>query len=256
MKHKLAGGSGTIDFEDYYTVSVLDQLTEWFQPCPVKLWSTIESQSLLRLNLKWWLMSTPLGSKLPVALSPTMIAWKKLTQNSVTYANIPQIPIPNESLHHLSPDLSLQHWARKGINMKSFPHLQNEFKLPPTDFFSYIRGKHCIEALKLPLYTVYPKAWEYLTTTSPKKKGISILYNTLHQKLHFTKTSPHTHWEKDLGHTYTEHQWQRALQSIYKATKWELTQKLSFRWYLTPSRLASFSSNTSDVIQPKAICFT
>lgn len=64
LKHKLAGGSGTIDFEDYYTASVLDQLTEWFQPYPIKLWSKIENQSLLRPNLKWWLLSTPLNSKL------------------------------------------------------------------------------------------------------------------------------------------------------------------------------------------------
>lgn len=189
MKHKLAGGSGTIDSEDYYTASVLDQLTEWFQPCPVKLWSKIESQSLLLPNLKWWLMSTPLGPKLPLALSATMIAlvntWKKLTQESDTYPNLPQIPHPIESLHHISPDLSLQHWTRKGIhyiqdllqgiNMKPFPLLQSKFYLTPVDLFSYIRVKHCIDALKLPLYTVHPKAWGYLTTTSPKRKGISLL---------------------------------------------------------------------------------
>lgn len=172
------------------------------------------------------------------------------------------IPIPTslKSLHHLSPDLSLQHWTRQGIHyiqdlllgnkMKPFPLLQNEFNLTPTDLFSYIRVKHCIEALKLPLYTVHPKAWKYLATTSPERKGISLLYNILHQKFLFTKTSPHIHWENDLGHTYTENQWQQAIQSIYKATKcsalWELTQKLSLRWYLTPSKLAAFSSKTPD----------
>lgn len=134
--------------------------------------------------------------------------------------------------------------------MKPFPLLQTEFKLNPTDLFSYLRVKHCITALKLPLYTIHPKVWTYLTTTPPKRKGISLLYNILHQKLIFTKTSPYIHWENDVGHIYTENQWQTAIQSIYKATKcsvlWELTQKLSLRWYLTPSRLATFSSKNPD----------
>lgn len=120
LKHKSAGCAGTIDFADYYTASLLGQLTEWFHPCPAKIWNNIENLSLIR---------------------------------------------------------------------------------------------------QLPLYTVNPKAWEHLTNTCHKTKGISLFYNILHHKLHFTKSAPHTHWENDLGQAYTNQQWQRALQSIYKATK-------------------------------------
>lgn len=111
FKHKLAGGSGTIDFEDYYTASLLDQLTKWFHQCHTKLWSNIENLSLVRPNLKCWLMSISLGNKLPSALSPTMLAtvkaWQTLIRESGKNSTNPAIPIPLASLHYLSPDLSL-----------------------------------------------------------------------------------------------------------------------------------------------------
>lgn len=93
IKHKSAGGSGTIDFRDYYTALLLDQLTEWFQPCPTKLWCIIENLSLIHPNVKWWVMSTPFRTRLSSALSPTMLAsasaWKTLIQESTKHANTP-----------------------------------------------------------------------------------------------------------------------------------------------------------------------
>lgn len=60
--------------------------------------------------------------------------------------------------------------------------------------------------------------------------------------------SPHHQWEEDLSTTFSEAQWQLALKSVYKVTQcltlWELTQKISLRWYLTPAKMASFSPHT------------
>lgn len=54
--------------------------------------------------------------------------------------------------------------------------------------------------------------------------------------------------ENDQG-CFSDDQWKHALQSIYRSTKWsalwELTQKITLRWYLTPAILASFNPQTS-----------
>lgn len=170
-------------------------------------------------------MSTPLGLKPPKAFPPPN-AWQKLIHDSRAIPNTPHTLIPIESLHHLLPNLSLTQWSRKGITSiqhlfwnscpKPFPVLQHEFNLPHTDLFTYIRVKHCIDELRLPLYMISVTVWEYLTSSSPKTKEISLFYNILHQKLQFMKSSPHMHWDNDLSKSFTEHQWERALRSIYR----------------------------------------
>lgn len=86
IKHKLAGGTGSIDFEDYYVAAVLAQLPDWFQTQANTLWGQIENISLLHLNLMRWLLSTPLGTIIPSTISPTMKAsvqaWKKIIQHT------------------------------------------------------------------------------------------------------------------------------------------------------------------------------
>lgn len=168
MKHKLAGGAGTIEFEDYHLASALDQLTDWFLPGPHKLWSKIECSSLLRPNMMWWLMNTPLRRQIPETLPPPMKsaahAWKTLAHSDHSPPTTPSIPILIKTLHHLSPDLSLSHWSHQGIKSiqdllqgsrpKPFPLLQCEFTLPHTELFTYIRVKHYLESLRLPLYTI------------------------------------------------------------------------------------------------------
>lgn len=55
-------------------------------------------------------------------------------------------------------------------------------------------------------------------------------------------------WERDLDISYTEEQWHKALPHIYLATKctnlWELSHKVTQRWYLTPYRIAKFDPST------------
>lgn len=67
----------------------------------------------------------------------------------------------------------------------------------------------------------------------------------LHQKSIFTKTPSMRLWELDFSTSYSNDQWIKAMASTYKTTKsanlWELYQKLLLRWYLTPTRIVSFT---------------
>lgn len=134
-------------------------------------------------------MSTPLGSKTPSTICPTMKAsvqaWKKMIAISAYDPTSPLYQIPLESLHYLSPDLALTQWTLKGIHSlqnliqgkqpKRFPLQQKEFDLPSTEFFTYIRIHHCLKTIPLPLYTIPPKTWELLTLQSPKQKAFPTL---------------------------------------------------------------------------------
>lgn len=94
-------------------------------PHPKTLWGQIEHTLRLRPNLHKGLLSTPLGSNIPPAISPTIKAlaheWEKLIQNNNNDPTISTPILPIEVLHHLSQDISLNHWAQKGI--KSIQHL-------------------------------------------------------------------------------------------------------------------------------------
>lgn len=64
----------------------------------------------------------------------------------------------------------------------------------------------------------------------------------------FTKSTNIKAWEQDIDATYTEDQWQKALQITFTTTKsanlWEVTHKI-LRWYLTPYRISKFDPQTS-----------
>lgn len=152
-------------------------------------------------------------------------------------------------------DATLTQWTLKGIHslpyliqgnkLKTFSQIQTEYELPSSEYFTFLRIQHCLGKTPLPLYSIPPQTWDYLTNTTPKTKGIAYFYNLLHKKAIFLKLAPHQLWEYDLTCTISDTQWQHAFKSIYKATNcsslWELTQKISLRWYLTPAKLASFS---------------
>lgn len=128
-------------------------------------------------------------------------------RNNTTQLILP--PLPIEIPQQLLPDLSLTHWATKdikhiqylfqGINLMTFPQLQKKFNLPTTELFTYLRVKHCISHITTPLYTLPPKIWTYLTKSQVKMRGISLFYNTFHQKRVCIKSNSHLHWGNRLG---------------------------------------------------------
>lgn len=206
IKHKSMGGMGSIDFEDYYLPTIFAQLPDWFQPLPKSLWSHIEKLSLIRPNLKSWLMSTPLGSFIPPSISPTMKASVHACKKMITLVDYTPSTtlyhIPLESLHYLTP---LSQWTPKGIHslqnllqgkqLKSFSQLQEEYDLPFSEHFTFLRIHHCLGKIPLPLYNIHPKTWDYLMNPASKTKGITYFYNLRHKKYTFIKMSPHHLWE-------------------------------------------------------------
>lgn len=99
-------------------------------------------------------------------------------------------------------DLSLKHWASKGLNyiqdifketqLLSFPQTQQKYNLPHTEYFTYTRVKHYISQLDTPRYTLPHNLWTYLINPTSKTKGISLFYNAFHQKRVFTKSNSTT----------------------------------------------------------------
>lgn len=170
------GGVGSIAFKDYYLSAVLAQLPDWFRPQPASPWAQLGNSLLQRSNLKSWLLSVPLGVKIPSPFPPTMrvsvLSWEKLVTLVGCVPSSPYHQIPLESLHFLSLDLNLSQWSLKGICSlqslllnsapKPFSLLQEEFGLPNSDFFSHLRISHCLNKVPLPLYAIPTKTWDFL----------------------------------------------------------------------------------------------
>lgn len=126
---------------------------------------------------------------------------------------------------------------------------QIEYDLQSNDMYTFIQISHLLATIP-DLSTKIPwRIFLYVTNPTTSIKGISLFYNFLNQKSTFTKTPTMRTWEIEFKSSYTIAQCQIAISSTYKATKsanlWELYQKLLLRWYLTPARMAGFSSQSS-----------
>lgn len=80
IKHRLAGGMGLIDLNDYFRASILNQLKNWITPLPDTLSieqvlsPTLDLCSLLLLDI--W-KPLPLH-QLPFTIQASLIAWRAL----------------------------------------------------------------------------------------------------------------------------------------------------------------------------------
>lgn len=76
-----------------------------------------------------------------------------------------------------------------------------------------------------------------------------LFYSFLHDKSNLEKTKSMLDFERDLTTTFSNNPWSKVLQYTYSTTKftniWELSHKITQRWYLTPYRIAKFSSSAS-----------
>lgn len=106
IKHRLAGGIGYVDFQDYYMASILTQAKEWFRPSSMTEWGQIEATSSLENNLLSWLFTITLGAPVPPGISPTMVAtlktWKKVCNSKPEPPS--QIRSPNSFRNTAEPN--------------------------------------------------------------------------------------------------------------------------------------------------------
>lgn len=209
-----------------------------------------------------WLFSVTLGSHTTSFLPPTMTAsiktWLRLLNDTRHYPMNTALEIPLMALNPLIAQVSLTPSARKGIThlhhlysndfLKPFSVLQKGFNLLQNDLYQYLQIKHCI--LKIPHnhLTIQASAWAFLTSPSPSLKGITLLYNIFQQKGSFTKSKPCTQWESDLSKSFTSLQWTKvSTQKVSScSTLWDLTVRITLRWYLTPAKLSKFYPQLSN----------
>lgn len=90
----------------------------------------------------------------------------------------------------------------------------------------------------------------FLSSSNPQKKGIALFYNLFRQKQAFAKSSSHRQWEADLQQSFTPLQLHKACKLTQKAsncsTLWELSVKITLRWYYTPVMLTKFNAQLSN----------
>lgn len=187
-------------------------------------------------------------------------SWVRLLQCTQQHTPNIILKVPILALHHLIAQVSLTSWTRKGIThlhnlndsgtLKSFPSIQKEFHLPQKDLYKYLQIKHCLRNLINTSQTILTPAWAFLTSSIPLKKGITLFYNIFQQKTTFIKSTPHLQWETDLQQTFSPLQWQRACKVTQRATRcstlWEITVKITLRWYITPAKISKFNPNSND----------
>lgn len=121
IKHRSVGGAGSIDLliADYYLASILTQPKEWLLPFPNAIWGTIKTSYTPGHSLYPWLVSLPLGARIPTPLLPTMTAsikaWKILIQSTHSYPHSTTLKIPITALHHIMDSISFTSWQSKDI---------------------------------------------------------------------------------------------------------------------------------------------
>lgn len=148
----------------------------------------------------------------------------------------------------MSPDLTLPKWIldqalttsvlREKIMHKSFTQIQTSYSTPATDYFNFHRIQKCLAAHTHLEGALPTRLWHFFFSNNTDTKDISPIYTTLQEKIAFHKSKPYTDWEEDLQSHFSDQQRQKALNLIYKATcytsLWELMNKITLRWYLTP----------------------
>lgn len=263
IKHRLVGGMGYPDIRDYYLATILSQLQEWTQTHQNTLWGNIENNATPGPNLACWLYSTSAQITNTHLYSPTIQAsvkaWKILHNTKWLSLTTKPIHVPIQTLRLLSPDLTIPNWLlpqtstteelRNTIQHKPFTVIQSTHKAPTSDFLTYLRIQSCLSRNPSIEGSLPNKLWSFYFTQESQSKGISIIYSTLQEKNTFNKSKPFTDWETDTHEQFSDQQWTQALKTVHKATRctslWELTNKITLRWYLTPLKLAKFQTNSS-----------
>lgn len=126
-----------------------------------------------------------------------------------------------------------------------FAQVAQIYNIPSEEFVTYAQTTSYFQSCGVPNFNIPKEAWTFWTEAIRNSKGISLFYILLSSKLIFEKTTSILKWETDLHSNFTDSQWHSAIQRNYEFTRnvtyWDVLQKIVYRWYLTPSRIAKFS---------------
>lgn len=224
VKHRIAGGMGLVDIQDYFRASILTQLKHWFNPSTDILWSSLEQALCPTKNLRSLLLLDALHpvpiQQLPLTIQASLLARRDLCKLAPQTSTRVDSPIPLNILEHMIPNFTTTQWLNRGIkwlaylyqgdSLKPFPILQKQFSLAPTDAYKYNQVSHLLRSNKIHRVFLTDKIWRFYTTSPIPPKGISLLNNFFQQKPTFIKSYPYQKWETDLGITITDVQWKRT----------------------------------------------
>lgn len=93
------------------------------------------------------------------------------------------------------------------------------------------------------------KVTRYYQSTTNSEKGISVICTSLQDKNTCDKSQSIRVWEQDIIVEYKTQHWEKAFHLIYTSTKctnlWEMQQKITLQWYLTPYRISEIYPEAS-----------
>lgn len=269
MKPKDRGGIGLPNLQLYYWAAQIKNMISWCNE---------------RTNSSWFKMEETACSPLPIKYLPFVknyIKLKKISEHFIisntlrTWKDVKThmgISSPFSLFSPLSfnPDmpLTLQNtvfsaWRELGISqiscllsegtIKSFQQIVDQYNVPKSNFYKYLQLRHFLKP-KLDKGELRSKTTEieYLLLNSACLKGlITRIYDTLSNNCTSAWLGLKDVWEKDIGQTIEENDWEIVCDNIYpKCTSLgihELNFKFFNRIYLTPIRIKKMFANATDL---------
>uniref|UniRef100_A0A670HTQ3 Reverse transcriptase domain-containing protein n=2 Tax=Podarcis TaxID=42163 RepID=A0A670HTQ3_PODMU len=260
------GGWGIPNIEAYYTANQIRHIIPYILEDETKQWVHLERDTIENTCTTTYPLLPDKLRKIPTTLNrytQTMLkAWK--TQiGKLSPTPSPLIPLAYHPLfHHAAQNLQIKTWRTKGLyrlidfykNNKPLSTQEIQDKLEDTQMpwltqhqlHALLNNPTVKSAATRPLTTFE----NLLLTTKGNGKGmVSAIYKILLQNPANPLDAIKKQWENDIGYEINPTQWTRMwskppFKSISTKRK-ELTLKLTYRWYLTPRKLALIHPGTS-----------
>lgn len=122
-----------------------------------------------------------------------------------------------------------------------FEQMQAILSLLNQEYFTYAKLSSQVCCNSVPTLTIPKRASSFYSIDTVMTKGVSLFYNLLQFKLIFAKSIPLVKQEQDLTLlTLKEKHLPLAIITYSKCVKrWELSQMIYLRWYLTSYRIGN-----------------
>lgn len=169
--------------------------------------------------------------------------------------NNPLIIIGGKTLHSpfLSEDIIRMEQLVKDREILPFSVLKSQYHLSDSKIFQYLQLKSIIKShlSKGSAFSTKGIVDEKLKKAVNRRGTVSALYKLLIQSLPDNTVSTKLQWEKDIGSTLTEEQWNtitRKLSLCSKCVHYKIIQiKIFHRAYVTPTTLKKMNPNVSEL---------
>lgn len=201
LKHRGAGDTRLVDVKDYYLAARLDQIKNWFNPVSSLLWTGIK-QILIQAPDLYTLLIAHLWQPFPLkGISPPiktlLLAWRALLTTPYSEIFDTSVHIPIDVLPY---PVTMLPWVSKGIQvindisidgrLHDLEELRQRFGITSNDHYTYYRIQHLLKYSPPPELKLLKKLLKFYLSTPTRRKGISLIYNKLQEKLIFHKSKP------------------------------------------------------------------